>query len=88
MVVILLQLNLRLIKFKIKHFEKTAEQLAEVMLAFCKQTRRQRIIQRNRTERLSDFLDWKHLGRYYTEARRLALERVLPEVRQKIFIKN
>ena len=50
------------------------------MLAFCKQTRRQRIIQRNRTERLSDFLDWKHLGRYYTEARRLALERVLPEV--------
>ena len=50
------------------------------MLAFCNQTRRQRIIQRNRTERLSDFLDWKHLGRYYGEARRLALERVLPEV--------
>ena len=58
------------------------------MLAFCKQTRRQRIIQRNRTERLSDFLDWKHLGRYYTEARRLALERVLPEVSEKFGLRN
>ena len=53
------------------------------MLGFCKQTRRQRIIQRNRTERLSDFLDWKNLGRYYTEARKLALARVLPEVLSK-----
>ena len=58
------------------------------MLAFCKQTRRQRIIQRNRTERLSDFLDWKHLGRYYKEARMLALEKILPEVNKFIFRKN
>ncbi|CBY18336.1 unnamed protein product [Oikopleura dioica] len=60
-------------------FEKAAEDLADNMLGFCKQTRRQRIIQRNRTERLSDFLDWKNLGRYYTEARKLALARVLPD---------
>ena len=51
------------------------------MLGFCKQSRRQRIIQRNRTERLSEFLDWKNLGRYYHEARQLAFDRVLPEVR-------
>lgn len=50
------------------------------MLGFCKQSRRQRIIQRNRTERLSEFLDWKNLGRYYHEARQLAFDRVLPEV--------
>ena len=29
--------------------------------------RRQRIIQRNRTERLSDLLDWKNLGVYYRQ---------------------
>lgn len=34
----------------------------QVMFDFCKMSRRQRIIQRNRTERLSDLLDWKSLG--------------------------
>ena len=28
-------------------------------------SRRQRVIQRNRTERLSDLLNWKNLGHYY-----------------------
>ena len=32
------------------------------MVEFVTQTRRQRIIQRNRTERLSELLDWKQLG--------------------------
>ena len=36
---------------------------------FCKLNRRQRIIQRNRTERLSDLLDWKSLGIYYRQVR-------------------
>ena len=52
------------------------------MLGFCKQTRRERIIQRNRTERLSEFLDWKNLGRYYHQARQMALDKLLPEVRK------
>jgi hypothetical protein len=34
---------------------------------FTKLNRRQRIIQRNRTERLSDMLDWKSLGIYYRQ---------------------
>ena len=34
----------------------------QYMFEFCSQTRRQRIIQRNRTERLSDLLDWQTLG--------------------------
>jgi glycogen(starch) synthase len=36
---------------------------------FTKLNRRQRIIQRNRTERLSDMLDWKSLGIYYRQVR-------------------
>ena len=32
------------------------------MYDFSCQTRRQRIIQRNRTERLSELLDWRNLG--------------------------
>lgn len=34
----------------------------QYMFDFCSQSRRQRIIQRNRTERLSDLLDWQTLG--------------------------
>ena len=34
----------------------------QFMYDFSCQTRRQRIIQRNRTERLSELLDWRNLG--------------------------
>ena len=33
-----------------------------MMYDFTRLTRRQRIIMRNRTERLSDLLDWRNLG--------------------------
>lgn len=42
--------------------ENTIQQLAQYMYDFAKLNRRQRIIQRNRTERLSDLLDWRNLG--------------------------
>lgn len=42
--------------------EGSVQELASFMLDFCKLNRRQRIIQRNRTERLSDLLDWRNLG--------------------------
>lgn len=42
--------------------EESVNQLAKDMYDFCKLNRRQRIIQRNRTERLSDLLDWRNLG--------------------------
>lgn len=45
--------------------EESVCQLAQFLLDFSQLTRRQRIIQRNRTERLSDLLDWKNLGVYY-----------------------
>uniref|UniRef100_A0A4W6DDM3 Glycogen [starch] synthase n=1 Tax=Lates calcarifer TaxID=8187 RepID=A0A4W6DDM3_LATCA len=43
--------------------EESCNQLTQFMFSFCQQSRRQRIIQRNRTERLSDLLDWRYLGR-------------------------
>lgn len=43
--------------------DESCNQLTSFLFQFCKQSRRQRIIQRNRTERLSDLLDWRYLGR-------------------------
>jgi glycogen synthase len=49
------------------------------MFNFCQKTRRQRINQRNRVERLSPLLDWKNLGIEYSKARQLALRRAYPD---------
>ncbi|XP_022660462.1 glycogen [starch] synthase-like [Varroa jacobsoni] len=59
--------------------EESVCQLAQFLLDFSQLTRRQRIIQRNRTERLSDLLDWKNLGVYYRKARQEAIHKTHPE---------
>ncbi|XP_059621008.1 glycogen [starch] synthase [Phlebotomus argentipes] len=59
--------------------EGSVQQLSSFMLDFCKLNRRQRIIQRNRTERLSELLDWRNLGIYYRQARVKALQTVYPD---------
>ncbi|XP_034529592.1 glycogen [starch] synthase, liver [Notolabrus celidotus] len=59
--------------------DDSCNQLTQFMFSFCQQSRRQRIIQRNRTERLSELLDWRYLGRFYINARRLALNRAFPD---------
>eukprot|EP00124_Ichthyophonus_hoferi_P004004 Ihof_evm1s394 gene=Ihof_evmTU1s394 len=53
--------------------EDSVRQLTKIMYNFCKLSRRERIQLRNRTERLSELIDWEQLGRYYTYARGLAL---------------
>jgi glycogen(starch) synthase len=58
-----------------KSVEESLQQLANVMFEFCQKTRRQRINQRNRTERLSEILDWARLGNEYVKARFLAIKR-------------
>ncbi|CAD6191744.1 unnamed protein product [Caenorhabditis auriculariae] len=63
-----------------KNAEDSIRQLAQIMYDFCGYSRRQRIIQRNRTERLSDLLDWNSLGVFYRDCRRLALERLHPDI--------
>ncbi|AET37517.1 uncharacterized protein Ecym_1276 [Eremothecium cymbalariae DBVPG len=64
---------------RFKSPNESVEQLVDYMDEFCKKTRRQRINQRNRTERLSDLLDWKRMGLEYVKARQLALRRAYPE---------
>jgi glycogen(starch) synthase len=63
---------------RMKGIEESVEQLCEYMFSFASKSRRQRINQRNRTERLSDLLDWKRMGLEYVKARQLALRRAYP----------
>lgn len=68
-----------LVDRRAKSVEDSVAQLTDQMVSFCQKTRRQRINQRNRTERLSDLLDWKRMGLEYAKARQLALRRAYPD---------
>lgn len=61
--------------------EESVRQLAQYLYDFTTLNRRQRIIQRNRTERLSELLDWRILAGYYREARQKALCCVYPDLK-------
>lgn len=61
-----------------KGVDDSVNQLTSFMYDFTVKSRRQRINQRNRTERLSDLLDWKRMGMEYVKARQLALRRAYP----------
>ncbi|CAL8076568.1 unnamed protein product [Calicophoron daubneyi] len=60
--------------------EDSIQQLTKYLIEFCQYSRRQRIILRNRTERLSELLDWKNLSSYYRRARLMALHKHAPEL--------
>jgi glycogen(starch) synthase len=60
---------------RMKGVDDSVNQLTEYMFDFSGKSTRQRINQRNRTERLSDLLDWKRMGLEYVKARQLALRR-------------
>ncbi|KAJ2768881.1 glycogen synthase isoform 1, partial [Coemansia nantahalensis] len=64
---------------RLKSADESIDQLTGHMFDFCQKSRRQRINQRNRTERLSDILDWKRMGIEYMKARQCALRRCYPE---------
>ena|SRR5882762_674916 len=64
---------------RMQSVEDSVNQLTDSMFTFCNKTRRQRINQRNRVERLSPLLDWKNLGIEYSKARQLALRRAYPD---------
>nr|POE65658.1 glycogen [starch] synthase [Quercus suber] len=64
---------------RMKGVDDSVNQLADYMFDFTKKSKRQRINQRNRTERLSDLLDWKRMGMEYVKARQLALRRAYPD---------
>lgn len=58
-----------------QNFHQAAEQLADIMLKFVKMSRRDRIMQRNRVESISEVFDWKNLRSYYDTAHDLAIKR-------------
>ena len=58
-----------------KSIEGTIVQLTEIITSFCEKSQRQRITLRNRVERLSELLDWRHLGTEYQKAYFMALQR-------------
>ena len=60
---ILSLIGIYIVDRRFRSAEESCNQLTQFMFSFCQQSRRQRIIQRNRTERLSDLLDWRYLGR-------------------------
>ena len=60
---------------RMKGIDDSVNQLTGYMEEFAGKSKRQRINQRNRTERLSDLLDWKRMGLEYVKARQLALRR-------------
>jgi len=64
---------------RMQSVEDSVNQLTDYMFQFTQKTRRQRINQRNRVERLSPLLDWKNLGIEYSKARQLALRRAYPD---------
>jgi len=63
---------------RMKSVDESVNQLSDYMFDFTKKSRRQRINMRNRTERLSDILDWKVMHEEYDTARLLALRRAYP----------
>uniref|UniRef100_A0A914WBT1 Glycogen [starch] synthase n=1 Tax=Plectus sambesii TaxID=2011161 RepID=A0A914WBT1_9BILA len=65
---------------RFKSAEESIDELAHHLFDFTCLSRRQRIIMRNRTERLSELLDWKSLGVFYREARRMALQKTHPNL--------
>jgi len=73
---------------RFKNAKESIEQLSDHMNDFCNLSRRQRIILRNRTERLSELLDWKNLGVYYKRARAMAIKQTHPEKAPRLSLRT
>jgi glycogen(starch) synthase len=57
------------------NFHEAAEQLSDILFKFVKMPRKDRIMQRNRVENISDIFDWSNLRSYYDTAHDLAHKR-------------
>ncbi|WP_025762581.1 glycogen synthase [Dyadobacter tibetensis] len=63
---------------KSQTYSQAADQMAEILFKFVKMQRRDRIMQRNRVENISDVFDWMNLRSYYDTAHDLATKRKKP----------
>ncbi len=57
------------------NFDEAADELAEMLYKFVTLSRRERIMQRNKVENVSDVFDWTNLRAYYDTAHDLALKK-------------
>ncbi|KAL6723105.1 hypothetical protein Aduo_018145 [Ancylostoma duodenale] len=69
---------------RFKGADESINELADGLYEFTCLSRRQRIIVRNRTERLSELLDWKTLSMFYRDARRMALKKTHPDLEMRL----
>lgn len=63
---------------KTQSYSQAADQMADILFKFVKMQRRDRIMQRNRVENISDVFDWNNLRSYYDTAHDLASKRKKP----------
>jgi glycogen(starch) synthase len=63
---------------KTQSYTEAADQMADILFKFVKMQRRDRIMQRNRVENISDVFDWNNLRSYYDTAHDLASKRKKP----------
>jgi glycogen(starch) synthase len=59
-----------------RSFDDACNELVEHLYQFTKLTRRQRIENRNKVERLGELFDWSELVKHYDEAHEMALGRL------------
>jgi glycogen(starch) synthase len=64
------------VKRRNRSFDEAADQLAAYMFKFVKQSRRERINQRNKSENTSNHFDWLNLISYYQKAYKLAMKKM------------
>lgn len=67
--------GVNVIKRQNKSFDEAAEELANSMFKFVSMSRRDRIMQRNKVENISEVFDWTNLRSYYDTAHDLALKK-------------
>lgn len=63
---------------KTQNYSQAADEMADILFKFVKMQRRDRIMQRNRVENISDVFDWMNLRSYYDTAHDLAQKRKKP----------
>ncbi len=63
---------------KSQTYTQAADEMADILFKFVKMQRRDRIMQRNRVENISDVFDWMNLRSYYDTAHDLATKRRKP----------
>ena len=57
------------------NFNRAAEELANILFEFVQMSRRDRIALRYKCEESSLHFDWSNLGKFYSEAYKIAVER-------------